>query len=117
MLLPWDWGYWEILAPARRSNALKAASAVVFLAHRAEIGLTRDVQGRCRSAPKRTGRDRFSVKVAALNGINGQGPQYDRDFRVQLSDAVADDTAFCIIQSRIAAADGEPPRSPARRPA
>ena len=38
-----------------------------------------------------------SVKVAALNGINGQGPQQRSPLRVQLSDAVADDTAFCII--------------------
>ena len=47
-----------------------------------------------------------SVKVAALNGINGQGPQQRSPLRVQLSDAVADDTAFCIIQLEDRGRDG-----------
>ena len=39
-----------------------------------------------------------SVEVAALNGISGKGPQHRSPLRVQLSDAIADDTARCIVQ-------------------
>ena len=59
-----------------------------------------------------------SVEVAALNGINGKGPQQRLPLHIQLSDTVADDTALCIVQFEDRGCDGAPAaQTGARRPA